>query len=74
MYLSQDELAKEFSMCRRSVDRRLKDMRRYPDRYKATDMVHNGRLIRIKIDAFADWLAYGDALDAGMEVPEREEK
>ena len=72
MYLTIPMIREKFGLCRSTVQTILSEMRRHPERYGPKDIPHRGAKTWVDEDALVDWLAYGEAIDAGMEVPERE--
>ena len=72
MYLTIPAVREKLGLSRSTVQTILSEMRRHPERYGAKDRPHRGAKTWVDEDALVDWLAYGEAIDAGMEVPERE--
>ena len=72
MYLTIPAVRERLGLSRSTVQTILAEMRRHPERYGPKDIPHRGARTWVDEDALIDWLAYGEAIDAGMEVPERE--
>lgn len=69
-WASKAALAETFSLSRKTIDRRVDSMRAYLGRrYSPTAIIDTGRLVRVEVEAFADFLKYGEALKNGYSVP-----
>lgn len=73
-YKSAAGLAELYDCSKSTVNRRIRLMRKHPERYGGDDIIIIGRLTRISVDAFFDVLKYGDMIENGMTVPERKRK
>lgn len=62
-WASPRSLATIYEMSIRSVQRRIHEMRGYP--MYADAIVTSGRMTRVRIDAWAHYLKYGDVLKEG---------
>lgn len=72
MYLTIPAVREKLDVSRTTVQEILAEMRRHPERYGPKDIPHRGSKTWVDEDALIDWLAYGEAIESGMEVPERE--
>lgn len=70
-WASKAVLAETFALSRKTIDRRVDGMRYYlGKRYSPTAIIDTGRLVRVQIEAFADYLKYETALKNGYSVPD----
>ena len=56
-YLTQIELGKEFSMNRKTVASRLKEIRALKDRYGTRCIIDDGNIVLVYVPAFVDYMA-----------------
>lgn len=55
-YLTQIELGKEFSMSRKTVASRLKEIRALKDRYGTRCIIDDGNIVLVYVPAFVDYM------------------
>ena len=68
-YLDMHGICDEFSVGRTTAYRLIEDVRAHESRYGAYSVVKYGGIVRVSSRALIDWMRYGDAIEAGMDVP-----
>lgn len=68
-YLDARGVMDELAVGRTTAYRLIEDVRAHESRYGAYSVVKYGGIVRVSSRALIDWMRYGDAIEAGMDVP-----
>lgn len=72
MYRRKKQLADQYGISIRTVDRRIEWILEHLDRYPADAVVHNGSMVFVRDDVFQDVIVNGNRIDAGLNPTFRE--
>lgn len=68
-YLDARGVMDELAVGRTTAYRLIDSVRAHESRYGTYSVVKYGGIVRVSSKALVDWLRYGDAIEAGMDVP-----
>lgn len=68
-YLDMHGICDEFSVGRTTAYKLIEEIREHENRYGPYGVIKYGRITRVSSAALLDWMRYGDAIEAGMDVP-----
>ncbi|MGN1382111.1 MAG: hypothetical protein ACI4W2_04760 [Eubacterium sp.] len=68
-YIDARGVMDELAVGRTTAYRLIDSVRAHEGRYGTYAVVKYGGIVRVSSKALIDWMRYGDAIEAGMDVP-----